>query len=80
MSKADISHNKEPDNEELSVKYQTAKEKYTLNKRYYNEAIEPMIETTVTVAGGFTDFKPMDSETTALVTGWRDAIQTFYTS
>lgn len=37
MAKADTALKKQPDNEALTLEYQTAKEKYSLNKRYYSE-------------------------------------------
>jgi hypothetical protein len=41
MSKAEIKHEKEPENEELTEKYEIAKTKYKLNKKFYTEAVNP---------------------------------------
>ena len=81
MSLAQIQHDKEPENEALSVQYQLAKEKYGLNKEYYQKAITPIIEVeSERLAGGWNDFQELDETTSELVSGWRSSIQEYYSS
>jgi hypothetical protein len=81
MSLAQIQHDKEPENECLSVQYQFAKEKYALNKEYYQKAITPIIEVeSVKLAGGWNDFQAFDETTTELVSGWQGDVEEYYQS
>lgn len=92
MSKAETKHEKEPENEELTEKYQEAKTKYKLNKKFYSEAVNPPEESDEddieedeaniggTLAGGVSKFKEMDEEKRTLFTGWKTLITNFLKS
>ena len=89
MSKSKIAREKEPENEELSEKFAQAKEKYSLHKKFYAEALKPEEEEqedeeseTTTVNGvtlkKFTYGRKLDQETQDMVNGWRAQIQAFF--
>lgn len=71
LSEATLEREKQPESEELTVKYQQAKEKYALNKKYYTDALKPIVNVQETnLIGGWNTMQPMNDYTETLVTGW----------
>jgi hypothetical protein len=89
MSKAGTAHEKEPENEELTEKYQIAKTKYKLNKKFYTEAVNPTeeedeedieAEASGNMAGGVSKFMELTEEKRTLFMGWKTLITNFLRS
>jgi hypothetical protein len=86
--KAEIEHEKEPESEEKTEKYQKTKAVYKLNKKFYSEAVNPPEDeeneeeiiasvTTGSLAGGVSPFKEIDDEKKTLFAGWKSLIMTW---
>lgn len=74
----------------MTEKYQEAKTKYKLNKKFYSEAVNPEEEsdddeieeelTGGTMTGAVSKFKELDEEKRTLFMGWKTLITTFLKS